>query len=479
MLLTSCVMLLVVSTVVILVSRNMRHVIRDETLRRSLAIGKAFGAADLEAFRLYNWFPVQQRAKIARNDNELSFLAVYTKEGQRAADTDDPSLLYPVPASPEILPVITQALVVTREIEYSPAPGVFEKVFDTFVPILADDSSRPWATVRIGISTEPLLRTLRSTQIHILQVGALSLLVGLLGATFLGARITTPIVRLKQGSLRAAAGDLSSKIEVRSGDELEALAENFNYMMAQIKQHQEERIRAEKLAAVGYMVNTVVHNCRTPIAVIKGFASILQEFQNSPAQQQEYLNFIQSEVDRMERMLDEILQYATERKTSLVFREESLDVFLSDCCTEIEVLLRTTHIRLSRDLACGAIVRIDRDKLRRAVLNLAANAREALKGEGEIQVKAELVGGRALIHVQDTGSGIPEELRDKIFEPFFTHGKSLKGFGLGMSITQRIVADHAGTIELRTELGQGTVFSIWLPLAAPTPRANAVSVSSV
>lgn len=476
MLLTSLVMLFVVSLVVIMVSRNMRNVIEDETLKRSLAIAKSFGANNVESFRAYSWFKVQQNSRNASSDNELEYLVVYNKEGLRVADTRDPHVLAPLPSEPGVRSLLAQASVVSREIEFvSDTMGSSERVFDTLVPITASDSPKPWATVRIGIATAPMARSLRETQLHILQIGLVSLLIGLLGAAFLGARITTPIIRLKEGSLRAASGDLSSIIQVQSGDELEALAQNFNYMMAQIKQHQEERIRAEKLAAVGYMVNTVVHDCRTPIAVIKGFASVLQEFETTPAQQREYLDFIQFEVDRMERMLDEILQYAVERKTSLVLHEESLDDFVKECCTEIKVLLKTTQIQLSSDLHCNALVRVDKDKLRRAILNLAANAREALKGEGEIRLKTESIESQAVIHVEDTGSGIPEDLKQKIFEPFFTHGKSLKGFGLGMSITQRIVSDHSGRIELHSELGKGTTFSIWLPLAVGSPRASAAA----
>ena len=476
MLLTTGVMLFVVAMVVIFVSWNMRSVIEDETLKRSLAIATSFGASNRESIRAYSWFRVQQNANAAKSDNGLAYLVVYNKEGLRVADTEDPQVLTPLPAEPSVRSLLAQASVLSREIKFTPgAGGESEIVFDTFVPIAPDDSPRPWATVRIGIATASRDSTVRETQLHILQIGLLALLLGLLGAAFLGTRITTPIVRLKEGSLRAAAGDLSSIIEVHSGDELEALAKNFNYMMAQIKQHQEERIRAEKLAAVGYMVNTVVHDCRTPIAVIKGFASVMQEFETSPAQQREYLDFIEFEVDRMERMLDEILQYAVERKTSLVFQEEHLDDFVRECCTEIKILLRTTQIQLSSDLRSDALVRVDRDKLRRAILNLVANAREALKGEGEIRLKTESINGHAIIHVEDTGSGIPEEIRAKIFEPFFTHGKSLKGFGLGMSITQRIITDHAGRIELQSESGKGTTFSIWLPLAVASPRASAVT----
>src|SRR5687768_1532189 len=90
MLLTSLVMLFVVSMIVTMVSRNMRSVIQGETLKRSLAIGKSFGANNLESLRSYNWYKVQQNARNAQRDNELAYLAVYDKEGLRVADTEDP-----------------------------------------------------------------------------------------------------------------------------------------------------------------------------------------------------------------------------------------------------------------------------------------------------------------------------------------------------------------------------------------------------
>ena len=119
MLLTSLVMLFVVSLVVIMVSRNMRSVIQDETLKRSLAIAKSFGANNLEFFRSYSWFKVQQNARNARSDNELAYLVVYNKEGLRVADTEDPHVLAPLPSDPGVRSLLAQASVVSREIEFT------------------------------------------------------------------------------------------------------------------------------------------------------------------------------------------------------------------------------------------------------------------------------------------------------------------------------------------------------------------------
>src|SRR5262249_41658782 len=148
------------------------------------------------------------------------------------------------------------------------------------------------------------------------------------------------------GSLRAAEGDLSHRIEVHSGDELESLAANFNYMMDQIKLNQEERIKSERLAAVGHMVNSIVHDCRTPVTVIKGFASVLEDFDLSREKTRECLGFIDFEVERMERMLEEILQFARDQKTRMLLVDYRCDQFARECAVEIGALLKTTQIVL-------------------------------------------------------------------------------------------------------------------------------------
>jgi len=472
MLLTGLLVTLVILLVITLVSSNMRSVILEETHKRGIAIAQLFGATNLNYLKLYTYLGIQQNAQVAKGENNLVYVIVYDKEGRFAAHTEIPGLSFVQANEPDAIECIRATQPLFREVSYSNGnhSQKDQKVFDVSVPIKTNETPGRWGTVRIGISPENMHRRIRETQFHILQIGLLSLFFGVIGAAILSDRITIPISRLVEGSIQAARGDLSHRIEVRTGDELEGLANNFNYMMDQIKLHQEHRIKSEKMAAVGYMVNTIVHDCRTPITVIKGFASVLKDFEIPPEQEKECLDFIDFEVERMERMLDEILHFALDKKSPLKLTEDNLDRFMSECAIEINALFRGTEIRFTQDFQSNASISIDRDKLRRAILNITANAKEALKKKGEFKVTTRLSASHAIIRLSDNAGGIPAPLQKRIFDPFFTHGKA-GGFGLGMSITKKIIDDHSGEISLESEVGRGTTFIIQIPLSSTGSQA--------
>ena len=311
----------------------------------------------------------------------------------------------------------------------------------------------------------------REIQSVILKVGLAAVVAGILGARILANRITEPVSTIAGGALRASAGDLSHRIQVETGDELEGLANHFNDMMDRIRQSQEERIKTEKLAAVGNMVNTIVHDCRTPITVIKGFSSLLSHHDLSPDKQQECLAFIHFEIERMERMLDEILHFARVKKTRMSVETCNLDQVLRNCCIEIQALFRDNETRFVQKLDCDAPVAIDKDKFRRALLNIAVNAKDALKGRGTFAIRSHTRADQACIRLTDDGAGIPPHLQATLFQPFFTQGKHT-GFGLGMSITKKIIEDHAGTIGVDSQVGRGTSFLVSIPLAGTTVRKD-------
>ena len=473
MALTGFLLSLVVLLIILLLSRKIKHVIVDESHSRGVAIAQLFGATNVNHLKSYHLLPIQQNAMLAKKENQLGYLIVYDKEGRIVAHTDDAGAILTFPSDQDANTLLSTGRAIFRERASFPSQtNAGERYFEIFLPITAPESAKRWGTVQLGISSFPLERLLHETQVHIIFLGVLCLALGLIGAASLAARITTPILKLAKGSLQAAQGDLTVRIEVKSGDEIETLAENFNYMIGQIQAHQEARVKAEKAAAIGNLVNTIVHDCRTPLTVIKGFASFLNESDTPPQNLKECLQLIQCEVERLERMVDEILDFPLAGTSSLKLERVNLDEFVAECCVEIHALLQRSQVSLARDLKANVPVMLDKNQMRRAVLNLVGNAQEAIKGAGIIRISTEVTDSRSILRVADNGQGIPLELQPKLFEPFFTHGKT-RGHGLGMSITKRIVEEHSGSISFESVPGRGTVFTIAIPVTAETKKRSA------
>jgi signal transduction histidine kinase len=471
--LTAFLLSLVVVLIILLVSRRIKHVIVEESHSLGVAIAQLFGATNVNYLKSYHLLPIQQNAMIAKEENQLAYLIVYDKEGRIVANTADPAAVLSFSTEPDNKTLLSSAQVVFREKASPPSPiKVDERLFEIFLPVTAPESTKRWGTIQLGISTRPMEETLRETQFNLMLLGAFCLVLGSIGAASLAARITTPIQQLAKASLQAAQGNLSVRLRVHSGDEIESLAENFNYMIGQIRDHQDARVKAEKAAAIGNLVNTIVHDCRTPLTVIKGFSSYLNEFDTPPTNLKECLQLIQCEVERLERMVDEILDFPSAGRSSLILERINLDDFVSECCVEIQALLQRSEVSLARELKSNAQVLLDKNQMRRALLNLVANAQDAIHGPGIIRISTEAVAFQSILRIADSGRGIPLELQPKLFEPFFTHGKS-RGHGLGMSITKRIVEDHSGNISFESIPGQGTTFTITFPVAANTKKRSA------
>lgn len=473
MALTGFLLSFVVILIILLVSRQIKQVIVDESRSRGVAIAQLFGATNVNHLKSYHLLPIQQNAMLAKKENRLGYLIVYDKEGRIVAHTDDAAAVLSYTTDRATKALLAAGHPIFREQSSTLSRvNVGERYSEVFLPITAPESSKRWGTVQLGISSIPLERLLRETQFHLIVLGLLCLALGLIGAASLAARITTPLEKLAKGSLRAAQGDLSVRIQVQSGDEIETLAGNFNYMIEQIRAHQDARVKAEKAAAIGNLVNTIVHDCRAPLTVIKGFATFLNESETPPQNLKECLQLIDCEVGRLERMVDEILDFPLAGTSSLKLERVTLDEFVTECCVEIQALLQRSPVVLARDLKSSVEVMLDKNQMRRAVLNLVGNAHDAIKGAGQIRISTEVSDSQCVLKVADNGQGIPLELQPKLFEPFFTHGKP-RGHGLGMSITKRIVEDHSGSISFESVPDCGTVFTIAIPVAAEAKKRSA------
>jgi signal transduction histidine kinase len=228
-------------------------------------------------------------------------------------------------------------------------------------------------------------------------------------------------------------------------------------------------IESERMAALGAMAGMLAHDFRGPMTVIRGYAETLAEGGLSAEEVRRRCNLIMEMVDRLERMTMETLDFArgggrlARRSMDAAELVESITADLAEQVPTVELV---RSFRVPR----GTAAAVDADKLRRAAANIAANARDALGGQGRLHVSAEIRNGHAPepAHLElvlaDEGPGVPQEIRGRLFDPFVTLGKK-GGTGLGLAVARRFVEDHGGTLELLPEsAGPGARFRILLPL---------------
>jgi signal transduction histidine kinase len=229
----------------------------------------------------------------------------------------------------------------------------------------------------------------------------------------------------------------------------------------------QDRLQSERLSTVGRMISTIVHDFRNPMTAVRGYASMFEQAELPRSTQKEYARLVVDEADRMSAMIDEILEFTRGGAARLRISPVSLEALAERIQRVLEPDLAARQVQFRCELGYKGGVAVDGERIQRALLNIASNALDAMDGGGTFTLASRLVDGAVELTLDDTGVGIPEALRARIFEPFFTHGKP-RGIGLGMSITRRIVEEHGGQVTVSERPGGGTRFTVVLPLAPRT-----------
>lgn len=222
-----------------------------------------------------------------------------------------------------------------------------------------------------------------------------------------------------------------------------------------------EVVRKEKMTLVGEMANTIIHDIRGPFTSVQLGTDLIAE-KYDDVEVKEICEMMKGQINRVKSMAEELLEFA--RGTSTIRFEE---IELADLVNQFHFLNRdffkSTPVTVDVKFE-SVMVQGDPNKLLRVFQNLVNNAIDVLKThpDGQVKFTALPVGDVAEIRISDNGSGIPEVIRDRLFEPFVTHGKK-NGTGLGMAITKSIVVAHKGRIFFETETGKGTTFVVQIP----------------
>jgi two-component system, NtrC family, nitrogen regulation sensor histidine kinase NtrY len=299
-------------------------------------------------------------------------------------------------------------------------------------------------------------------------------LLSILVSFLLTEEIIRPIVNLEEATRRVAEGDFSFRILSRSADELSHLVGSFNRMVSELSHSREKLRQSEKISAWQEIAQRLAHEIKNPLTPIKLSAQrILKKYSADPGSGagefqkvlQASISSIVREVDNLNDLLVEFREFARlpmPRLQSVHLRELVEEVVRMYRNLSSEVTFDSSHI--SED----SIIRADPGHINQVLANLIRNAIQAMPNGGEVSVRSAVVNKEnrrfCRIWIKDTGSGIPEEIRDRVFEPYFT--SKADGAGLGLAIVERIVFDHDGTIWFETQEDVGTTFIIDLPLGS-------------
>lgn len=232
------------------------------------------------------------------------------------------------------------------------------------------------------------------------------------------------------------------------------------------------REKNARLAAVGQMLATIVHDFKTPMTAIGGYVELMAA-SDAADERREYTDTVYRQIDRMQEMIQELLQFARGQTEVLLHK-----VFVGKFLDEVDAQLKRefansrSRLELRRDYTGAA--HMDENKMYRVVQNIARNAIQAMDplGGGIFTLTARQQGDWLELVCQDTGPGIADAIVDRMFDSFATHGKA-DGTGLGLAIVKKIVEQHHGEITFETEAGRGTTFAIRVPLQPASARAPA------
>jgi len=243
--------------------------------------------------------------------------------------------------------------------------------------------------------------------------------------------------------------------------------------MAELHHAQDQIVHSEKLAAVGKMAAYVAHEIRNPLATIGGFARAVLKRPDNVERVAKNAKIIAEESTRLENLLKGVMDFS--RPNAPVLKSADLNALVERIFRNHTERLAHLHIHgdLDLDRSLPEVV-FDQNQIQQVLDNLVRNAADSMRNGGALRMKTAREGDWVLVAVTDTGSGIPEDVRDRIFSPFMTTKPD--GTGLGLAVVKKILDDHGGKIDFTSQVGSGTTFSMHLPIhRAPPPIAAAVA----
>lgn len=326
-------------------------------------------------------------------------------------------------------------------------------------PLIAVDGKQ-LGELRIARSFAFAQRHLSELRKNLFLIWVVAIGAGILLSYALTRRIVDPIVRLDVAAAAVAAHNYDFRVPVERQDELGRLAATFNSMCSSIQKAQQELIQQERLATIGHLSTSIVHDLRNPLAAIYGGSEMLVDGELPPPTVKRLANNIYRASRRIQELLQDLVNTSRKAESAEVC---SLRDLIVAACEPLVPVAQIQRVNISFDIPETLEAPVERARMERVFFNLCTNSLEALGEGGQIHISAMQNNGCAIVRVTDTGPGIPSQVRKKLFEPFATAGKK-NGLGLGLALSRQTVLAHGGDLWSET-VERGASFCLRLPLA--------------
>lgn len=333
---------------------------------------------------------------------------------------------------------------------------------------------KSWGALRVGISTAPLEQELDALARRILFVSLTFFLSGVILSWLIGRGMARPLQRLTTLMSAVSTDNMDIELPPRRPDEIGVLQDSFLAMLERLRHSEDERkrvvaqlIQSEKMASIGKIVAGVAHEVNNPLAII---ATCIYNMEQSSTVPDRNLEILKQGAERIERIVHQLTDFS--RAGALEIQPFESTYLFVEFREFGRMALKNRRVRFVAEDSClpPITLNLDKGKIHQVVLNLLVNAADASPLDGEVRLTTAVVNGCYSISVHDQGNGISPELREQIFDIFYTTKPAGQGTGIGLAICKSIVEMHGGNLDFESR-GGDTTFTVTIPIARQRGKA--------
>jgi len=342
------------------------------------------------------------------------------------------------------------------------------QILDIAMPLNIHGKS--WGALRVGVSTEPLESELQALARRIAGAAVFFFLFGALLSYLIGLNMARPLQRLTTLMATVSTENLAVELPPRRPDEIGVLQESFHQMLKRLQRSETERERAvnhllqsEKMASIGKIVAGVAHEVNNPLATI---AACIYNLEQEGGGKNRNLEILKQGAERIERIVRQLSDFS--RAGALEIQPVESGRFFEEIREFGRMTLKNRSVLFIAENFCAPslVLNLDKGKIHQVVLNLLINAADASPDQGIVRLTATAGNDRYMLSVHDQGGGIPVELREQIFDIFYTTKPAGEGTGIGLAICKSITEMHGGNLQFESHPGD-TRFTVSIPISMP------------